>query len=82
MASQQDNNNSNSKIPGPHGVPAVDPLGASHGPPGAEDHPQDHHDAEQDEGAGPQGEELKVAAGERARHGRRLQVTQTKKNLQ
>ncbi len=53
MANQQDNNNSNSKIPGPHGVPAVDPLGASHGPPGAEDHPQDHHDAEQDEGAGP-----------------------------
>ncbi len=59
---------------GTNGVPAVDPVDAAHGAPRAEDHPQDHHDAEQDEGAGPEGAVLQVAAGQRTRHGRRLQA--------
>ena len=59
---------------GADAVPAVDPLGAADGPAGGEDHEEDDHDAEQDEGAGPQGEVLQVAAGQCARHGRRLRA--------
>ena len=50
----------------------MDPLGAEDGPAGGEDHQEDHHDAEQDEGAGPEGEVLQVVTCQRARHGRRL----------
>ena len=36
---------------GADAVPAVDPLGAADGAAGGEDHEEDDHDAEQDEGA-------------------------------
>ncbi len=59
---------------GPVAVPAVDPVDAPDGPPRREDHPQDDHDPEQDEGVGPAGQVFQVAARQRARHGRRLQA--------
>ena len=35
---------------------------------GGEDHEEDNHDAEEDEGDGAEGDLLQVAAGQRARH--------------
>ena len=39
-------------------------MGVEDGKARGEDHEEDHHDAEQDEGAGPEREVLQVAAGE------------------
>ena len=52
-------------IVGEDAVSPVDPLDPENGPARGEDHPKDHHDAEQDEGARPQGEVLQVAVGQR-----------------
>lgn len=46
-------------------LPAMDPVGAANGPSGREDHPEDDHDAEQDERVGPQGEVIQIATGQR-----------------
>ena len=54
---------------GADAVPSVDPLGAADGPAGGEDHEEDDHDAEQDEGAGGEGEVLKVVSGKYPRSG-------------
>lgn len=53
-------------------LPTMDPMGPPHGPARRKDHKENHHDAEQDEGAGPQGAVLQKPPGQRARHGRRL----------
>ena len=52
-------------IVGEDAVSPVDPLDPENGPAWGEDHEEDHHDAEQDEGARPQGEVLQVAVGQR-----------------
>lgn len=52
-------------IVGEDAVSPVDPLDPENGPAWGENHPEDHHDAEQDEGARPQGEVLQVAVGQR-----------------
>ena len=59
---------------GPDDIPSMVALVPSHGQTRREDHSKVHHDAEQDEGAGPQGEVVEVIAGQRTGHGRRLQV--------
>ena len=48
---------------GANAVPAMDPLGAADGAAGGEDHEEDNHDAEEDEGDGAEGDLLQVAAG-------------------
>ena len=50
-------------------VPAVDPLAPSDVSAWGEDHQEDHHDAEQDEGARPQGKVIQVPARQRPRYG-------------
>ena len=47
----------------------MDPLGLENGSAGREDYKEDHHDAEQDEGAGSEGEVIQVAVGQCSRHG-------------
>ena len=42
-------------VAGADRVPAVDPVGAANGSSRREDHAEDHHDPEQDEGARPPG---------------------------
>ena len=61
-------------VAGADRVPAVDPVGAANGSSRREDHAEDHHDPEQDEGARPAGQVLQVAPRQRPGHGRRLQV--------
>ena len=51
---------------GPGALPPVDPLAPQDVPAGREVHPEDHSDAEQDEGDRPS---LQVAACQRAGHG-------------
>lgn len=50
----------------------MDSVDAPDGASGREDHPEDDHDAEQDEGVGPEGAILQVFAGQCLGHGRRL----------
>ena len=50
-------------------VSAVDSLGAEDGETRGEDHEEDNNDAEQDEGAGSEGEVVQVAAGQCSWHG-------------
>ena len=53
---------------GPCHIPAVDPLVPQDVPPRREDHQEDNHDAEEDEGDGAEGDILQVAAGQRSGH--------------
>ena len=57
-----------SSSPGPRHISAVDPLVPENVSAGREDHQEDNHDAEEDEGDGAEGDLLQVAAGERSRH--------------
>ena len=57
-----------SSSPGPRNIPAVDPLVPQNVSARREDHQEDNHDAEEDEGDGAEGDLLQVAAGQRARH--------------
>ncbi len=65
-------NNKNPLFTGAMPLLAMDPVGATHGPPGGEDHPQNYHDAEQNEGARPEGAQLQEPPGQRPWHGRRF----------
>ena len=47
----------------------MDPVAATDVSAGGEDNAEDDHDAEQDEGAGPEGEVLQEPAGQRPGHG-------------
>ena len=50
---------------------------------GGEDHEEDNHDAEEDEGDGAEGDLLQVAAGQRAGHRRQLpQLDATSRGVQ
>ena len=57
---------------GVHGVPAVGPLDPQDAETRPEDHQENHHDAQEDEGSGQEGHCLEVPASERDGHGRRL----------
>lgn len=44
-------------------LPPMDPLGSENGQAWGKDHPEDHHDAEQNERAGSEGKVLQKPAG-------------------
>ena len=60
--------------PGPRNISPVDPMVPQNVSAGREDHQEDNHDAEEDEGNGAEGDLLQVAAGQRSRHRRQLPV--------
>ena len=55
-------------------VPPVPPLAPDDAEARQEDHQEDHHDAEEAQGAGQDGAHLQVVAGQRSGHGGQLQV--------
>ena len=57
---------------GSNSLPPVDTIDPENVSSRRKNHQEDHHDAEQDEGVGPEGALLQVAAGQRLGHGRRL----------
>ena len=59
---------------GTNSLPSMDPLGAEDGSAWGEDHQEDHYDAEQDEGAGPQREILQVTSCQCSGHGWRFRA--------
>ena len=55
-------------ISGAADIPTVHTVVPADVAAGGEDHEEDNHDAEEDEGDGAEGDLLQVAAGQRARH--------------
>ena len=60
---------------GENNISPMDPLGAENGQAWREDHQEDHHDAEEVEGAGQNGERVQITLGERPRHGGQFQIS-------
>ena len=69
-------------LPGPRNISTVDPLVPQNVSTRREDHQEDNHDAEEDEGDGAEGDLLQVAAGERSGHWRQLPIGARGKPLQ
>ena len=64
--------------PGPRHISPVDPLVPENVSTRGEDHQEDNHDAEEDEGDGAEGDLLQVAAGQRSGHWRPVPVCGTR----
>ena len=62
-------------MPGSNSVPPIPSLVVDDVKTWQEDHQEDHHDAEEVEGAGQDGERVQITLGERPRHGGQFQIS-------